>query len=246
MLSALESGYRQIESALESQRRFVADASHELRTPLTTVRGNMELLRREPPIDPAERTDVLVDTTEEVDRLIRLVNQMLVLARADAGQALQRETVLLRPLLEDVYRQARLIGPRPLLLSEGIPDARVLANHDALKQVLLILVDNAQVHTPPDAEIKLSAMLAGDKVAISVSDNGPGIAPDVAQSCFRALLSWRRLAQRPGRRPGTGHCQRSDRGARGDDRSSERGWQGKRLHGHVACSSDLALLPSEV
>ena len=112
MLAELESAYRQLEQSLDSQRRFVADASHELRTPLTTVRGNIELLRREPPIDAKERADVLADTKDEVDRLIRLVHQLLVLARADAGQALQREPLPIKPLLEDVCRQARLLAPQ--------------------------------------------------------------------------------------------------------------------------------------
>ena len=200
MLSQLESGYRQIESALESQRRFVADASHELRTPLTTVRGNVDLLRRQPPIDRDERAEVLADTTEEVDRLIRLVNQLLVLARADAGQALQREPVPLKPLLEDVYRQARTIGPHRLALAADIPDVRVLADHDALKQVLLILVDNAHVHTPADAQITLAVRLDGDDAAISVSDTGPGIAPDVLKHVFERF--YRGAVSRSG--PGAG------------------------------------------
>ncbi len=92
MLAELESAYRQLEEALDSQRRFVADASHELRTPLTTVRGNIELLRAEPPIAPQERAEILADTTEEVDRLIRLVNQLLVLARVDAGPGAARRS----------------------------------------------------------------------------------------------------------------------------------------------------------
>ena len=109
MLAELETAYRQLEQALDSQRRFVADASHELRTPLTTVRGNIELLRREPPIDPRERAEVISDTNDEVDRLIRLVNQLLVLARADAGQTLHGEPLSVKPLLEDICRQAKLL-----------------------------------------------------------------------------------------------------------------------------------------
>ncbi|MBI1800359.1 MAG: HAMP domain-containing protein, partial [Chloroflexi bacterium] len=91
MLGELESAFRQVEGALESQRRFVADASHELRTPLTTIRGNIELLRHEPPLDAPERAEVMADTTDEMERLIRLVNQLLMLARADTGRALRRE-----------------------------------------------------------------------------------------------------------------------------------------------------------
>ncbi|MCW5860633.1 MAG: HAMP domain-containing protein, partial [Caldilineales bacterium] len=110
MLAELESSYRQIEDALQSQRRFVADASHELRTPLTTVRGNIELLQRHPPIAADERAEIMADTTEEVDRLIRLVSQLLMLARADAGQVLRSEPIPVQALIDDVCRQARRLS----------------------------------------------------------------------------------------------------------------------------------------
>jgi signal transduction histidine kinase len=184
MLAELESGYRQLEGALESQRRFVADASHELRTPLTTVRGNIELLQRQPPIADAERAEVLADTTDEVERLIRLVNQLLVLARVDAGQPLRSEAIPLPPLLEDVCRQARLIAPRSPIVCEPPPDVQIVGDRDALKQVLLILVDNAHVHTAPGTEIRFSVQADGDNVAISVHDAGPGIAPNVLPHIF--------------------------------------------------------------
>ncbi len=87
MLTELELAFRQLEQSLESQRRFVADASHELRTPLTTIRGNIELLRHTPPMDAKEQTEVLADTTDEIERMIRHVHQLLVLARADAGHS---------------------------------------------------------------------------------------------------------------------------------------------------------------
>lgn len=105
MLSELETGYRRLEQALDSQRRFVADASHELRTPLTTVRGNIELLSLNPPLVAREQAEVVADTKDEVERLIRLVNQLLVLARTDAGRTLRTEPLPVEPLLDDVCRQ---------------------------------------------------------------------------------------------------------------------------------------------
>jgi two-component system OmpR family sensor kinase len=84
--------------------------------PLTTIRGNIELLRREPPIDAKEQADVLADTRNEVERLIRLVHQLLVLARADAGQSLRREPLPIRPLIKDVCRQAKLLAPHKTIL----------------------------------------------------------------------------------------------------------------------------------
>jgi signal transduction histidine kinase len=184
MLAELESAYRQLEQTLASQRRFVADASHELRTPLTTVRGNIELLRREPPMDAKERADVLADTKDEVDRLIRLVHQLLVLARADAGQALRREPLPIKPLLEDVCRQAGLLAPHRTILCDPPPDALVLGDRDALKQVFLILLDNALGHTSPGATVEMRATTVEGQVAISVRDTGAGIAPDVLPHIF--------------------------------------------------------------
>jgi signal transduction histidine kinase len=186
MLAELESAQRQLEQSLDSQRRFVADASHELRTPLTTVRGNIELLRRDPPLETPERADVLADTKDEVERLIRLVHQLLVLARADAGQTLRREPVPIRPLLEDVCRQARLIAPQRSISRAPLPEVAVWGDSDALKQVLLILADNALAHTTPDATVEMAASVvsAEGQIAIRVRDTGAGIAPDVLPHIF--------------------------------------------------------------
>jgi two-component system, OmpR family, sensor kinase len=184
MLAELATAFRQMKDSLDSQRRFVADASHELRTPLTTVRGNMELLRREPPVAPAERGEILADTTDEVDRLIRLVNQLLVLARADAGQSVPLSPLPLQPLMEDVYRQAKALAPNREVTCESPDDVQALGNRDALKQVLLILVDNAFKHTSPGATLTLSAAAADGRVAITVRDTGRGIAPDMLPHIF--------------------------------------------------------------
>jgi len=186
MLAELESAQRQLEQSLDSQRRFVADASHELRTPLTTVRGNIELLRRDPPLEAQERADVLADTKDEVERLIRLVHQLLVLARADAGQTLRREPVPIKPLLEEVCRQARLILPQRAISCAPLPEVVVWGDSDALKQVLLILADNALAHTTPDATVEMAASVvsAEGQIAIRVRDTGAGIAPDVLPHIF--------------------------------------------------------------
>lgn len=202
MLTELEFAYRQLEAALESQHRFVADASHELRTPLTTVRGNIELLRREPPLAAEERADVLADTKDEVERLIRLVQQLLVLARVDAGQPLPRAPLALKPLLEDVCRQSKLIAPHRSIVCEPAPEVAVLGNRDALKQVLLILLDNAVIHTPPQAAITLTTASANAYLEIRVRDTGAGIAPDLLPHLFERF--YRGDVSRSGRGSGLG------------------------------------------
>jgi len=202
MLAELESGYRHLESSLQSQRRFVADASHELRTPLTTVRGNIELLRRQPPMDAAEHAEVLADTSEEVDRLIRLVNQLLVLARVDAGQELRHDTVALGGILEDVCRQARLLTSLPQVNCAAPDDLVVEGDRDALKQVLLILVDNALVHTPPGTAVTVTAGESQGEAVVRVADGGPGIEPDALAHIFERF--YRGETSRTGRGAGLG------------------------------------------
>ncbi len=202
MLTELESAYRQLEQALQAQRRFVADASHELRTPLTTIRGNIELLRREPPIDAKEQADVLADTKDEAERLIRLINQLLVLARADAGRALRHEPLPIRPLIEDACRQAGLLAPQRTILFDAPFETSVLGDRDALKQVLLILLDNAIAHTPPSATISVTTALADHSVTISVRDTGPGIALDLLPHIFERF--YRGDASRSGGGTGLG------------------------------------------
>lgn len=181
MLTELQSAYRQLEQALHTQRRFAADASHELRTPLTTIRGNLDLLKRQPPISRDDREAVLADAIEECDRLIRLINNLLVLARADSGLVLHQEAVPLQPFIEDMCRQAKLLAPERTIHCENDLALTVLADRDALKQVLLILLDNAIKYTPPHGTITLATGRAADGVAIHVRDTGPGIpAPALA------------------------------------------------------------------
>ncbi len=177
MLARLQAAYLQVEETLQAQRRLVADASHELRTPLTTLRGNISLLQRQPPISGEDRTDILADMVDETERLMRLVNDLLVLARADAGRSLSQEPVSLKPLLDDVYQRVKLLAPHRTIHYQPAADTSVMGNSDALKQVLLILLDNAFKHTPSEAAVTLTTAVNNGHVAIAVADDGPGISP---------------------------------------------------------------------
>jgi two-component system OmpR family sensor kinase len=182
MLIRLQDAYRQVEKALQAQRNFVADVSHELRTPLTTIRGNLALLRRQPPIQDEERGDILADMVEETERLIRLVSDLLTLARADAGRRLEAEPVPLLPLAEDVCRQARLLAPGREIECAAPAEAAAFADRDALRQVLLILLDNALKHTAGPVAVTVAA--EDGQVAISVRDTGPGMDAQTSARIF--------------------------------------------------------------
>ena len=182
MLERLQDSYQRVAHSLEMQRNFVADVSHELRTPLTTLRGNLELLRRDPPISEPDRADVLDDMVDESDRLIRLVNELLLQARADAGRNLAHEPIQVKPVLEDVCRQARQIDPGRQISVQASDDLTFLGDRDALKQILLILLDNALKYT--DADIEVSALLSESQVELQVKDYGPGIPPQKLEHVF--------------------------------------------------------------
>jgi signal transduction histidine kinase len=202
MLEELQSAYRQVEQALLAQRRFVADASHELRTPLTTVRGNLGLLQRDPPISEDDRVAVLDDMAGETDRLIRLVNDLLVLARADAGRALPSEPIALRPIIEESCRTARMLEPGRDIEYQELPEVTVDGNRDAIKQILLILLDNAIKFTPRDASISIVVEPSGEQVALHIRDTGPGIEPAILPHIFERFV--RGTASRTGSGAGLG------------------------------------------
>ena len=182
MLARLQDAYQGVSRALKMQRGFVAEVSHELRTPLTTIRGNLELLRREPPMPAEEGADVLQDVVDESDRLIRLVNDLLVLARADAGQSLTRAAIPVRSVIEEAAKQARQLDRGREINIKEAEDVTVSGDRDALKQVLLILLDNAIKYTTE--EITISAGARESEVWICVSDKGAGISPEKLERAF--------------------------------------------------------------
>jgi signal transduction histidine kinase len=181
MLTQLQDAYQQVADALEMQRTFVADVSHELRTPLTTIRGNLALLRRTPPVEEGVKEDILADMVDESERLIRLVNDLLTLARADTGQQVGTERVELDPLVQDICQQANLLAPQRTVEAER-SGCSVLADRDALKQVLLILIDNALKHTT--GPVTVTAHPQVDRVAIGVHDAGPGMDEETRRHVF--------------------------------------------------------------
>jgi signal transduction histidine kinase len=184
MLGHIQSAYQQIENTLAAQRRFVADASHELRTPLTTIRGNLGLLSGRREVSSQDRQEALEDMASEAERMSRLVANLLVLARADAGLHVQKGPVRLDEIMEDVYRQARVLNESVTLRLRGPEPAEVEGNSDYLKQLLLILVDNALKNTPPGGRVDIADLCENGWVRLAVSDSGRGIPPQALPHIF--------------------------------------------------------------
>lgn len=191
MLSSLQAAYH-------AQRRFVSDASHELRTPLTSIRGNLGLLQRNPPIAEADRVAVLADLVSESERLSRLVGDLLALARSDAGRPLRQDAVPLGPLVGSAIRRLAVMYPHQIVHQDDRTEATALGDPDALTQVLVILLDNALKFTPPHGTISVTTDRQQDRVTLSVRDTGPGIDPVALPHIFE------RFYQSDAARTGTG------------------------------------------
>jgi two-component system, OmpR family, sensor kinase len=177
MLEQVEAANQQLAVALEAQRRFVADASHELRTPLTTIRGNAGLLAYGPDVTDDVRAAAARDIAAESERMSRLVDHLLTLAQADAGQHLVLGPVALRPLIESVCRQAQTMHPERAFRSVGLTDASVQADEDAMTQLLWILVDNAVKFTRPGGYVELGLRQQDSAAVLTVADDGTGVPP---------------------------------------------------------------------
>ncbi|PDW02007.1 sensor histidine kinase [Candidatus Viridilinea mediisalina] len=175
-----ERALRPAEKAWERQQRFIASASHELRTPLTLIRASSEVALRSLDQQQHDQRELLGDIVAESDHMRRLVDDLLILSRLDSGQlSLIVEAVELSVLLQDLQRQtAHLATERGIQVQLDAVTGYVQADAARLRQVLLILLDNALRHTPPRGTICLAAIAEGRNLRISVSDTGNGIAPE--------------------------------------------------------------------
>lgn len=182
MLSRLQDAYQKVEQSLQQQRDFVADVSHELRTPLTTIRGNLGLLKREPPMPSEEQEDILSDLVDESDRLIRLVNDLLDLARVDAGRDLECVPLEIQPIISDIVRQMQNLNEDRKIELRIPPAIMIEGDRDGLKQVILILLDNALKYST--GNIEMWARQIESQVEICVKDFGGGVPPDVLANVF--------------------------------------------------------------
>lgn len=176
MLESVEAAYQQVAKSLQAQREFVADVSHELRTPLTTIRGNLNLLSHPEGLNGPEKAEILQDTADEAQRMIRLVQALLELARADTDRQMSLQNFEVAPVIEEVIRMVKVIAPdRQIILHKTDQPIWISADLDAYKQVLFIGLDNAIKYTTQTIEVWLGVL--GGSVLTQISDHGKGMNP---------------------------------------------------------------------
>ena len=188
------------QEAWERQQAFVANASHELRTPLTLLRASAEVAQRK--LDPASPSrPLLQDVLREADHMAGLVEDLLLLSRLDAGSVrLDAELVDVHDLLREVVAPVeRLAQDRGLHLELNAGPTTARGDRARLRQVVLILLDNALRHVPAGGWIRVACKPEGRTATLSVADNGTGIAPEHLPHVFERFYSGD-----PGETPGSG------------------------------------------
>jgi signal transduction histidine kinase len=172
-----------LEDAFASQKAFISDAGHELRTPITIIRGHLDVMGD----DPKDRRETLELVSDELDRMSRLVNDLLLLAKATRPDFLQPETVDLDELTRELFAKASALGRRDWRLA-SVGRGRFIADRQRLTQAIMNLSQNAAAHTADGDAIELGSASDGDIVRLWVRDTGPGIPPDDHERIFHRFV----------------------------------------------------------
>jgi two-component system, OmpR family, sensor kinase len=168
-----------LERAFASQRRFADDASHELKTPLTIVRGHLELLDD----DPDERAETLGLVTDELDRMGRIVEDLLLLARREEPDFLSLSTVDVGALTDALLAKAKALAPRDWVLDvrgQGV----IVADRQRLTQAIVQLAENAARYSNGNDPIAIGSLVSGGEARFWIRDRGPGVPPHAQQAIF--------------------------------------------------------------
>ena len=199
MLRALAAARAETEGTLARQREFVADASHELRTPLTSVFANLELLDARL---AGEDREIAESALRSSRRMRRLVADLLLLARADAGRTVRVECVSLGDVVHEAAAEVAPLAVDHELHLDVDPDARIEGAADDLHRLVLNLLENALFHTPPGTAVRAGTAHEGGGLLLWVEDDGPGIAPELRGRVFERFV--RGAGDRAAGRAGSG------------------------------------------
>ena len=181
MLQALDEARSETEAALARQREFVADASHELRTPLTSVLANLELLEMELEGEPREAAASALRSSR---RMRRLVADLLLLARADAGRVAAHLPVDLSEVVAEAAGELEPVAGDHQISVAAPPGAEMEGARDELHRLTLNLLENALRHTDPGTAVEATVERRNGEVVLSVEDDGPGIPPELREKVF--------------------------------------------------------------
>ncbi|GAA4285610.1 ATP-binding protein [Brevibacterium daeguense] len=179
-----------VQAGVQEQRRFLSDAGHELRTPLTIIRGNLEVMDESDPDDVVETRALILD---EVDRMNRMVEDLLLLSKARRADFVQRGRESAATIIAEVAAKAANLGTQRVEAVTSV-DQAIAVDRQRIEQAMLQLVRNAVTYTPPHSTIAISASTtsaparhpeAGPAALFSVIDNGPGIAVEEQEHVFK-------------------------------------------------------------
>ncbi|MDP9397246.1 MAG: HAMP domain-containing histidine kinase [Actinomycetota bacterium] len=180
-----------LEHTFASQREFLQDAGHELGTPITTVRGHLELMSD----DPDQRRETLALVTDELERMGRLVDDLLMLARSQRRDFLRLEDVDVAQLVQEATDKAVALAPRAWRVDE-VAEGIACADRHRLTQALVQLASNAVQHTGSGDEIGLGSRAEGRHLSLWVRDTGPGVPPSEAEHIFEHFARGRSARRR--------------------------------------------------
>lgn len=175
-------------AAEERARSFLADAAHELRTPVAGIRSLVELLARDTGADPERATRFTALLLRESEQAVRLVTDMLDLARIDAGVRLDIAMIDLIPIVDAEVDRARLLAPSLTVRRSGAEAVMVAGDAGRITQILGVLLSNARRHTPPGGLIDVSAIAVGAAAHVTVTDTGPGVDDAERERIFERLV----------------------------------------------------------
>jgi two-component system OmpR family sensor kinase len=198
MLSRIEASVHEREASQEQMRRFFADASHELRTPLASLRANAELYQQGALSGQDQVDEVMRRITLETRRMGRLVDDMLRLARLGQHPGQYREPVDVTALIGACVERVRIAEPGRtwrVRVAEGLA---TVGDEELLRRAVDNLLTNVVVHTPCDATATITASAAADMITVEVSDDGPGVPPDLLPHVFERFYRAGARSSRPG------------------------------------------------